>query len=116
MSSRNRSDRRGYRNYRIERAVADALECDLLPSLEDPALSGLHVLRVEVKNLACIRVTLAPGSLPSQNDSDAVRAALSRVENRFRIELAGILCIKRMPLLRLSYVPLPLWPEQGGGA
>ena len=115
MSYRNRSERRGYRTDRIERAVAEALECDLLPSLEDPALNDLHVLSVEVKTLACIRVTLAPGPAGKAADAQAVEAALSRVENKLRIELSGILRIKRMPLLRLSYVPLPIGFGQAGG-
>jgi hypothetical protein len=115
MSYRNRSEKHGYRTDRIERAAAEALECDLLPSLEDPLLNDLHVLSIEVKTLACIRVTLAPGPAASTADPQAIEAALSRVENKLRIELAGILRIKRMPMLRLTYVPLPIGSQRTGG-
>jgi len=116
-----RSDRRGHRTARLEHVVAETLECDLLPSLEDPALQDLHVLRVEVKNLACIRATLRSSQAePSQ--PDVVSAALKRVEGRMRSQLAQVLRLKRMPELRLTYAPLPPSiseprpPEQNGGA
>lgn len=115
-----RSDRRGHRAARLEHVVAEWLECDLLPSLEDPALQELHVLHVEVKNLACIRATLR-SSCAEVPPSDVVNAALKRVEGRFRSQLAELLRLKRMPELRLSYVPLPpscinKAGEQNGGA
>lgn len=115
-----RSDRRGHRTARLEHVVAETLECDLLPSLEDPALQDLHVLHVEVKNLACIRATLR-SSQAEPPRPETVSAALKRVEGRLRSELAQVLRLKRMPELRLAYVPLPPSvssprPEQNGGS
>lgn len=105
-NSSDRSVRRGYRAARLEHVVAESLECDLLPSLEDPALQELHVLHVEVRNLACIRATLR-SSLAEVPPSDVVNAALKRVEGRLRSQLAELLRLKRMPELRLTYIPLP---------
>lgn len=108
----------GHRTARLERVVAETLECELLPSLEDPVLQDLHVLHVEVKNLACIRATLRPSA--QALSPEIVSPALKRVEGRLRSQLAQILRLKRMPELRLSYVPLPLsneqQPERNGGA
>lgn len=114
------SDRRGHRTARLEHVVTEILECDLLPSLEDPALQDLHVLHVEVKNLACIRATLR-SSEPEPPPSERVSSALKRVEGRLRSQLAQVLRLKRMPELRLAYVPLrpsasERTPEQNGGA
>jgi len=105
--------RRGYRQEALQRVVAEAFECELLPSLNDPLLQDLHVINVEVHNLACIRVLLGPGSLETPRETEQVEAALKRVENRLRMELASVVRIKRMPVLRLSYIPLPMW--KGGG-
>ena len=106
---------RGVRCQRIERSVAEVMECELLPSLDDPALSDLHVLGVEVtNNLACVRVMLCPGSAGSPRDAQEIHAALNRVENRLRMELAAILRMKRMPVLRLSFIPLAVWASPGG--
>jgi ribosome-binding factor A len=99
------SRRSGHRTARLEHVVAELLECDLLPSLEDPLLQNLHVLRVEVKNLACIRATLRME--PGETDVNAVQAALSRVEGRMRAEIAQQLRLKRMPELRLACIALP---------
>jgi ribosome-binding factor A len=44
-----------------------------------------------------------------------VQAALDRAESWLRSELAGLMRIKRMPVLRLRYVPLPLFRAEGGG-
>ena len=72
---------RGFRCNRIERSVAEVMECELLPSLDDPALNDLHVLGVEVtSNLACVRVTLCPGSTGKACDAQEVNQALLRVE------------------------------------
>jgi ribosome-binding factor A len=106
--------RRGHRDQALRRIVAEAFECELLPSLNDPLLEDLHVIHVEIQNLACIRVLLGPGSLETPRDAQDVEAALQRAENKLRMELASIVRVKRMPVLRLSYIPLPLW--QKGGA
>jgi ribosome-binding factor A len=93
--------------------VYEALECDLLPSLEDPALANLHVVSVELKNMACIRVTVAPATASTAFTASEIEARLSHAESRLRQELASILRLKRMPLLRLSYLPLPMFQEGG---
>ena len=111
--------RRGYRAERIERFVAEAFEYTLLPALEDPRLAGLHVFSVETtNNLACVRVTLRSGSEENELETAEVEAALEKAAPRLRMELAESLRIKRIPLLRLSYLPLPLnfGNEKGGGA
>lgn len=116
MSSRNKNAaRRGYRAARLERVVAEILDCDLLPSLEDPALQGLSVLHLEIRNMACIHATLRPHDVGA--DEQAVRAALSRSEGLLRSQLAQRLCVKRMPELRLHYVAFPTGARtaQGGG-
>lgn len=116
MSAPDRDRRHGYRNDRIARAVAETFECELLPALEDPVLQDLRVIAVEVKGLACIHVLLGPGAKPSDREANEVEAALARAEGRLRMELAASLRVKRMPMLRLRYVPLPLWREKGGEA
>ncbi len=106
---------RGVRCQRIERAVAEIMECELLPALDDPALNDLHVLSVEVtSNLACVRVALCPGSTGVARDAQEINAALNRVENRLRMELAAMVRMKRVPVLRLSYIPLAIWAQPGG--
>ena len=107
---------RGYRQERIERIVAEALEFDLLPALEDPALQGLHVFKIEMKNLACIHVLLVPGSSEQLADVIKIEAALQRVENKLRHDLAAIIRMKRMPLLRLNLLPFVPRQQSGGGA
>jgi ribosome-binding factor A len=112
MSSRNDSPKHGYRASRLEKSVAEAFETSLLPSLSDPLLQDLHVFSVEVAGtLSCVRVLLVPSQAPAYSEED-VSAALKRIESRLRAELAEMLRIKRMPHLRLKYLPLPMW--QGG--
>jgi ribosome-binding factor A len=113
--SRENPSFRGHRAARIERAVFDILECDLLPSLEDPALRELHVLHIAVKNLACIEAVLAASDGETRN-AEAVNAALAKAEPWMRRELAGALRIKRMPELRLRFVPIHLGANANGGA
>lgn len=115
--------KRSYRSQRIERAAADMLECEILPSFGDPALAGLHVYSVKAAGgLACLNVLVAPGSAGELKDAETVDAALSKVEGRVRSQLAVSLRIKRMPAVRLRYVPLPInagnvpQDDQGGGA
>ena len=105
MSSRKDSSHRGHRAARIENAVRDILACDLLPSLEDPVLRDLHVLHLSVKNLSCIEAVLAACDGESR-DAEEVNAALEKAEGRLRRELASSLRIKRMPELRLRFVPI----------
>jgi len=51
----------GHRAERLERIIAEALEYQLLPELEDPRLQGLRVLRVEVVgNLSGVVAVLVP--------------------------------------------------------
>ncbi len=115
MSLPNRG--RGVRCARIERAVAEVLECELLPSLDDPDLADLHVVAVEVtNNLACVRVSVCPGNSGGVRDAEAVSAALSRAENRLRMELAAAVRMKRVPVLRMTFIPLALWNNSGGDA
>jgi hypothetical protein len=67
-------------------------------------------------------VLLGPGTVETPRKTEDVEVALTRVEDRLRMELASIIRIKRMPVLRLSYIPLPCLqqglrqPEQEGGA
>jgi len=106
---------RGVRCARIERTVAEVMECELLPSLEDPDLADLHVVGVEVtNNLACVRVSVCPGSTGGPRDAAAIATALRRAENRLRMELAEAVRMKRVPVLRLTFIPLAIW-SQGGG-
>lgn len=114
--SRENLARRGHRIKRIERAVAEALEFELLPSLEDPTLGDLHVLTIEAtNNFSAVHVVVAPGAGPAQDTNEMeVQAALDRAEGYLRTELAGILRIKRIPVLKLRYVPLPI--TSGSGA
>ncbi|MCZ7645954.1 MAG: hypothetical protein M5U26_11830 [Planctomycetota bacterium] len=114
MSSPDRAGRRGYRCDRIARAVAETFECELLPGLEDPLLQDLRVMAVDLKSLACIEVVLGPDAEQDSRCPEEVQAALSRVERRLRMELASSIRMKRMPLLRLRYVPLPVFGEKGG--
>ncbi|HYF51347.1 MAG TPA: ribosome-binding factor A [Planctomycetota bacterium] len=106
----------GHRSERIQRCVFDALEYSILPAMEDPRLAALHVVHVNVtRNLASITVTLAPEAIV--NPDDEVQAALDGAEAFVRAELAGYLTIKRMPSLRLKYLPLPLQTRgEAGGA
>ena len=90
------------------------MECELLPGLEDPILENLRVIDVEVKSMACIQVIIGPGSAQPLQEACEVEEALARIENRLRMELSGSIRMKRMPLLRLRYVPLPPWAKQGG--
>lgn len=114
MSRENQSVR-GHRAARLERAVFDLLECDLLPSLEDPVLRDLHVLHISVKNLACIEAVLA-ASDGETRDADAVNAALAKAEPWMRREMANGLRIKRMPDLRLRFVPIRFGANAEGGS
>lgn len=115
MSLPNRG--RGVRCARIERTVAEVMECELLPSLEDPNLTDLHVVGVEVtNNLACVRVSVCPGSTGGPRDANAVCEALIRAENRLRMELAEAVRMKRVPVLRLTFIPLAIWAQPGGDA
>ncbi len=112
--------KRGYRSLRIERAAADILECEILPSFDDPMLFGLHVFSVNAAGgLACLHVLVAPATAADLKDPETVEAALSKVEGRVRSELAASLRIKRMPVVRLRYVPLAMNEQVGteeGGA
>lgn len=113
MSSPNTG--RGVRCARIERTVAEVMECEVLPSLDDPDLRDLHVVGVEVtNNLACVRVSVCPGPSGGPRDAQKVCEALARVENRLRMELAAAVRMKRVPVLRLAYIPLTLWARPGG--
>ena len=116
--------RRGHRMERIERAVAEALEYELLPSLDDPYLTHLHVLNVEAAcNLSNLTVLLvfrgteepevlaqAEGELKVPNEE--VQAHLNSAEAYLRTELAGRLRMKRMPTLRLRFLDWPAIPEK----
>jgi ribosome-binding factor A len=106
---------RGYRQERLERIVAEALEFELLPALEDPALQNLHVFKVELKNLACIHVLLMPGSPEQLSNVAKIKGALQRAENKLRRDLALIVRMKRMPLLRLNFLPIAPDSGKGGG-
>jgi ribosome-binding factor A len=100
---------RSYRTLRIQRAVAEAFELDLLPSLEDPLLSDLHVISVEVTaNLSSARITVGPSVTTEHSDED-IQHALDKAAAWLRSELASVLRIKRLPALRLRYVRLPLF-------
>ena len=118
MSSENRHSRKqGHRWQRIQHIVADAFNCDLLPSLEDPALQGLQVRRVKVKGLSCIEVQLCHAH-ETGCDSFEIESALERASHWLRRELAEVVRLKRTPDLRLIYFPLPLLPdsqEMAGG-
>ncbi|GEM_PF-4758381 len=115
MSYRNASDHPGYRAARIERAVAEAFEYSVLPVLEDPLLADLHVLRVEASaNLATLSITLIPGDLVSGRDAGEVEAALERAQSWLRAELASTVAMKRVPVLKLRYVPFPITGLNGG--
>jgi ribosome-binding factor A len=104
---------RGHRVDRIERAVADALEFDLLPSLQDPLLADLHLISIEASNnLASIQVVVAPSVL--RPDDPQIQEALDKATGWLRSELASMLTIKRMPALKLRYVPVPLGKTGGG--
>ena len=108
---------RGHRAQRIERTVADVLEYEILPALENPALEELHVLRVEASNnLASLQIAIVPQRREVPQPPDEIQAALTSAEGFVRSELAGILRIKRMPVIRLRYIPLPLYGAEGGGA
>jgi hypothetical protein len=79
--------KRGYRSQRIERAAADILECEILPSFGDPVLAGLRVYSVKATgSQTCLHVLVAPGSPGELQDTDVVDAALSKVEGRVRSE------------------------------
>lgn len=118
--------KRGHRAQRIERVSAEILEFELLPSLENPLLNDLHVLRVEAtRNLAALHVVIVPGPAQSSGVTappEEVQAALQSAQDYLRLELASAIRIKRVPLLRLTYLPLPLHGtaavenETGGGA
>jgi ribosome-binding factor A len=122
------SSKRGYRAERIERTVAETLQFDLLPTLDDPVLKNLHVLRVEVgRNLSSVHVIVARSADFEQSDvvasEDEVQAALEHAQGFLRSELASVLRIKRMPLLRLRFLPIVIDPhlhpddaENGGRA
>ena len=105
---------RGHRVNRIERAVADALEFDLLPSLQDPLLADLHLISIEASNnLASIHVVVGPSA--ARVEDPAIQEALDKATGWLRSELASMLTIKRMPALKLRYVPVPLGRQTGGG-
>ena len=111
--------KRGHRAQRIERTVAEVLEFEVLPALENPALEELHVLRVEASNnLASLQIVIVPRRKDVPLPPEEIQAALTSAEGFVRSELAGILRIKRMPVIRLRYIPLPLYgaEEHGGGA
>ncbi|MBE7465914.1 MAG: hypothetical protein HS116_20760 [Planctomycetes bacterium] len=105
MSSPHHSPRHGYRNVRIAHAVAELFVTDLLPALEDPVLQDLRLVNVEVRSLACIHVWLGPQASAPSHEPHRIEYALSRVERRLRMELAESLRLKRMPMLRLKYLP-----------
>lgn len=110
------SSARGFRAAAIESAIAETFETELLPSLLDPVLEDLHVVRVEAAgNLATICVVLAPGTREFAKPSAEVEDALARCRNRLRGELAERVRLKRVPALQLRYLPLPLWERKGGG-
>lgn len=110
--------KRGHRAERIARTVAELLEYELLPALDNPALEELHVLRVEAShNLASLQVMIVPKRPAPPHAPEEIQTALSSAEGFLRSELAGLLRIKRMPVLRLRYIPLPLYgAAEGGGA
>ncbi|GMV79116.1 MAG: hypothetical protein AMXMBFR7_03000 [Planctomycetota bacterium] len=116
MSSPHDSPRRGYRNDRIAHAVAELFVTGLLPALEDPVLQDLRLVNVEVRSLACIHVWLGPQSSAPSQESHRIEYALSRVERRLRMELAESLRMKRMPVLRLNYLPWHPDARIGGDA
>jgi ribosome-binding factor A len=120
MSHHNEA-KRGHRAQRLERVSAEMLEFELLPSLENPLLNDLHVLRVEAAhNLATLHAVIVPGPGAMAGTPDEIQAALDAAENFLRLELAGMLRVKRMPALRITFLPLPLYgntdSQEGGGA
>ena len=94
------------------------MECEILPSFDDPALAGLHVYSVKsAGGLSCLNVLLAPATAEQIKETEVVELALARVEGRVRAELAASLRIKRMPVVKLRYVPLAISGQQlEGGA
>jgi ribosome-binding factor A len=105
----------GYRRERLERLAAEVLEFDLLPSLNDPLLEDLHILHVEVLgHLSGFHVTLVSGDKAVAAPVEQVQERLRRAQHFLRSELAGCLRIKRMPTLRLTYIPLRLERTKGG--
>ena len=108
--------KQGYRRQRLERLVAEALEYELLPALDDPLLHDLHVLRVEVLgHLSGLHTIVAPGNDCEANRAEDIQKRLECSQARLRAELAAILRIKRMPTLRLTYVPLHARTDAKGG-
>ena len=95
------------KNAEVERLAAEVLQCDILPCLSDPQLDGLRVFSVTLAGgLSCLNVLLSPEPETDLKSPDEVNAALSRIEGRVRSELASAMRIKRMPAVRLRYVPV----------
>jgi len=104
---------RGFRARRLERIVTEIFETMILPGLTDPLLEELRVANVEISsNLSCIRVVLAFPCRPKL-DREALSEALKRARPCMTRELCANLRIKRMALLKLSLLPVPVWPEDG---
>ena len=109
------SSARGFRVAVVERSIAETFESELLPSLQDPLLEDLHVVRVEASgNLVTVCVVLAPGTQDLERQDAEVEAALDRCRNWLRRELSDRVRLKRVPALQLRYLPLPVWEKKGG--
>jgi hypothetical protein len=59
-------------------------------------------------------VVLAPASSAGALEPEIVRAALKRAEPRVRRDLSEIVRLKRTPVVRLQYLPLPVWADADG--
>lgn len=105
---------RGFRAHRLEHLVFEAIDTNILPGLDDPALEGLRVAHIEITaNLARIHLVLVRTENSGAAEAKLVTEALDRARPRISRELCEQMRIKRMPMLKLSLVTLPARSEGG---
>ena len=103
-----RNHRSAVRPQRLMSEILDACRSYIVPSSSDPLILRLDVARVDVSDDLCnvsIHLTPVPGEEPPS--AAEIREGFERALPFFRRMLAEAVPMKRAPLLRLAYDPVP---------
>lgn len=91
----------GHRRERLERLVFEELDILLREELDDPALDGARVFRVELS----VDYRTVRAYCMSPRDLDPVRSALEKAAPFLRRQLVEALSLKFAPQIRFSVLP-----------